>query len=75
MKNYSLGLLTAMILLVCCSGSTKSNNHQQPYPKARVIAETQWGIIYKYQDGENTVYVYERGSGGSGISVVTSCSE
>jgi hypothetical protein len=70
MKNFTYGFVIAILLLVCCTGSTNSNNNSPSWPRMKPLAETNWGRIYKYQDGDNIIYLYERSSGGSGISVV-----
>ena len=71
MKNFTYGFVIALLLLVCCTGSTNSNNNSPSLPRIKPLVETHMGMIYKYQDGDNTIYLYERSSGGSGISVVT----
>lgn len=75
MKNYYItGLITALVL-VCCTGSTSSDENKQPYLQPKTIAKTDFGVIKKFKDGENTIYLYERSGGAGSITVITPCSK
>jgi hypothetical protein len=72
MKNFSLGMIAAILLLVCCTGSTQNNQSVAPLPKVTHVATGRYGVVSKYKDGYNTIYLYESSSGGSGSIAVVS---
>lgn len=38
--------------------------------QAELVGETRYGYLYKLKDGNNTIYIYERGGGAGSITVV-----
>lgn len=60
-------MIVIAILLICCncnqtaSGTTNKLQH---------LADGYYGSLYKYVDGDNTVYVYEGQSGRASITVI-----
>lgn len=72
MKKLNLRIILVMLLLINCTGSTKSNTYRS-LPRFTEVAEGKYGSLLKYNDGDNLIYLYERSSGGTSISVVTQC--
>lgn len=75
MKKIRFGSITLVVVIIlvvvaCCS-STSDKKERPALPHAIRVAETDFGRVSKIVDGKNTIYVYERSGGGSGITVVT----
>lgn len=73
MKSIKLILSVIVIVfvaLMACSSEAESAAQEKHYPQMTVVCENYRGIVFKYKDGKNTIYVYERNNAGGGITVI-----
>lgn len=72
-RSFTLIAITSVLIaigtIISCSSSPPVPTEESYIPYATPVFKTNWGTVYKYRDGNNDIYIYERASGASGITV------
>jgi hypothetical protein len=65
-------LLLSLLTFSCAEPKKNQPKYEKAteVPQAKLIAESRYGYLYKVVDGNNTIYIYERGGGAGSIAVV-----
>ena len=72
MKKLFVIILVGLILSACSEPKKNQPKYEKAVsniPQAKLVGKTRYGYVYSLNDGTNTIYIYERGGGGS-ITVV-----